>query len=116
MRSSPLLDVVIHCISTLAKGLLLGTSPYSIRLDDTLRQSLEREAEIEDRPPTQLAVRAIRAMLESKAAKRAAIEIAFERADQGEFISAEAMNDWIDSWDTEDEDSAPEADIAPNRV
>ncbi|MEO9632422.1 MAG: hypothetical protein ABJG14_18475 [Sulfitobacter sp.] len=94
----------------------MGTSPYSIRLDDTLRQSLEREAEIEDRPPTQLAVRAIRAMLESKAAKRAAIEIAFERADQGEFISAEAMNDWIDSWDTEDEDSAPEADIAPNRV
>lgn len=94
----------------------MGTSPYLIRLDDTLRQSLEREAEIEDRPPTQLAVRAIRAMLESKAAKRAAIEVALERADQGEFISAEAMNDWIDSWDTEDEVSAPKADIAPNRA
>ena len=92
----------------------MGTSPYSIRLDDALRQSLEREAAIEDRPPTQLAVRAIRAMLEAKAAKRAAIEAALEQADQGEFISAEAMNDWIDSWDTEDEVSAPKVDITPS--
>ena len=92
----------------------MGNSPYSIRLDDALRQSLEREAEIEDRPPTQLAVRAIRAMLEAKAAKRAAIEAALEQADQGEFISAEAMNEWIDSWDTEDEVSAPKVDITPS--
>lgn len=94
--------------------LTLGTSPYSIRLDDTLRQSLEREAEIEDRPPTQLAVRAIRSMLEAKAAKRAAIEAALDQADRGKFISAEAMNDWIDSWDTEDEVSSPKADIMPD--
>ena len=92
----------------------MGTSPYSIRLDDALRQSLEREAEIEDRPPTQLAVRAIRAMLEAKVAKRAAIEAALERADSGVLISAEAMNDWIDSWDTEDEVSTPKADITPD--
>ncbi|MDG3039877.1 CopG family ribbon-helix-helix protein [Roseicyclus marinus] len=92
----------------------MGTSPYSIRLDDALRQSLEREAEIEDRPPTQLAVRAIRAMLEAKAAKRSAIEAALEQADQGVFISAEAMNEWIESWDTEDEVSAPKVDITPS--
>ena len=92
----------------------MSTSPYSIRLDDALRQSLEREAEIEDRPPTQLAVRAIRAMLEAKASKRAAIEAALEQANEGTFISAEAMNSWIDSWDTEDEASTPRADITPN--
>ncbi len=92
----------------------MGTAPYSIRLDDALRQSLEREAEIEERPPTQLAVRAIRSMLEAKAAKRAVIEAALEQADRGKFISAEAMNDWIDSWDTEDEVSAPKADITPD--
>lgn len=89
----------------------LGTTPYSIRLDDELRQSLEREAEIEDRPPAQLAVRAIRSMLNAKAAKRAAVEAALQHADQGEFISAEAMNGWIDSWDTENEVSAPKVDI-----
>ena len=92
----------------------MGTAPYSIRLDEALRDSLEREAEIEDRPATQLAVRAIRAMLEAKAAKRAAIEDALEKADKGAFISAKAMNDWMDSWDTEDEGPAPKADITPD--
>ena len=92
----------------------MGTTPYSIRLDDELRQSLEREAAIEDRPPAQLAVHAIRSMLEAKAAKRAAIEDALARADQGEFISAEAINAWVDSWDTEDELPAPKADTTPD--
>lgn len=92
----------------------MSTSPYSIRLDDDLRKSLEREAEIEDRPPAQLAVRAIRSMLKAKAAKRAAIDAALEKADQGKFISADAMNAWIDSWDTEDELPAPKTDVAPN--
>ena len=92
----------------------MGTSPYSIRLDDDLRKSLEKEAEIEERSPAQLAVRAIRSMLEAKAAKRAAIDTALKEADQGQFISAEAMNAWIDSWDTADELPAPKADINPN--
>ncbi|MBO9467973.1 hypothetical protein J7443_22265 [Tropicibacter sp. R15_0] len=93
----------------------MGTSPYSIRLDDELRKSLEREAEIEDRPPAQLAVRAIRSMLEAKAAKREAIEAALQQADEGRFISSEAMTDWIDSWDSEDELPMPAADITPSR-
>lgn len=92
----------------------MGTSPYSIRLDDELRQSLEHEAAIEDRPATQLAVRAIRSMLEAKAAKRAAVEAALKQAERGRFISAEAMNDWIDSWDQENEGPAPKADITPD--
>jgi predicted transcriptional regulator len=92
----------------------VGTTPYSIRLDDDLRRSLEREAEIEHRPPAQLAVRAIRSMLEAKASRRAAIDSALEEADQGRFISAEAMNAWVESWDTETELPAPKADIAPD--
>lgn len=92
----------------------MGTTPYSIRLDDELRQSLEREAEIEDRPPSQLAVRAIRAMLDAKTARRAAIEDALAQAGQQRFISAEAMNAWIESWDTENERPAPKADITPD--
>lgn len=92
----------------------MGTSPYSIRLDDELRKSLEREAEIEDRPPAQLAVRAIRSMLAAKAAKREAIETALQQADEGRFISAEAMTDWIDSWDSDEELPMPVADITPS--
>ena len=92
----------------------MGATPYSIRLDDDLRQSLEREAEIEDRPPAQLAVRAIRSMLEAKAAKRDAIETALEQADQGVFISADALNNWMETWDSEDEAPAPTPDITPD--
>jgi predicted transcriptional regulator len=94
----------------------LGSTPYSIRLDDDLKKSLEREAAIEDRPPAQLAVRAIRLMLEAKAARRAAIDAALEDAEQARFISAEAMNAWIDSWDSDNELSVPKADTAPDRA
>lgn len=75
---------------------------------------MEREAEIEDRTPAQLAVRAIRSMLDAKAANRAAIDNALAHADQGKFISAEVMNAWMDSWDTEDELPAPRADTTPD--
>ncbi|MCV2887721.1 CopG family ribbon-helix-helix protein [Ruegeria aquimaris] len=87
----------------------MGTTSYSVRLDDDLRKALEREAEIEGRPPTQLVVRAVRSMLEAKAAKRAAVDSALKEADQGKFTSAEAMNAWIDSWDTDDELPAPKS-------
>jgi predicted transcriptional regulator len=93
----------------------MASAPYSIRLDEELRTALEREAQIEDRPPAQLAVRAIRAMLEAKAAKRAAIDAALAEADQGRFISAEAMEAWIDSWDSGAELPSPKADILPDR-
>jgi len=41
----------------------------------------------------------------------AAIDSAIDEADQGKFISAEAMNAWIVSWDSESEISAPKTDI-----
>lgn len=94
----------------------MGASPYSIRLDDDLRKALEREAAIEDRPPAQLAVRAIRAMLEAKAAKRAVLEEALAEAERGAFISAEAMNAWIESWDEAEEKLPPKADVGPDHA
>ena len=94
----------------------MASTPYSIRLDDDLRTALEHEALIEDRSPAQLAVRAIRDMLDAKAAKRAAIEAAIAEADRGRFISSEVMNAWIDSWDTDAELPMPKADILPDRT
>jgi predicted transcriptional regulator len=93
----------------------MASTPYSIRLNDELRKALEIEAAIEDRPPAQLAVRAIRSMLEAKAAKRAAIDAALAEAEAGRFISSNAMNAWIDSWDTEAERPMPKSDIFPAR-
>lgn len=91
----------------------MSTSPYTIRLDEALKRALEYEAELDDRPPAQLAVRAIREMVKARQAKRAAIESALQDAEQGHFISSEAMSAWIDSWDTGDEDSVPQPDIHP---
>lgn len=91
----------------------MPTTPYTFRMDDELRQSLEREAQLEDRPAAQLAARAIKTMVEAKAAKRQAIDQALVEADQGQFISEAAMNQWIDSWGSDDELPMPELDIRP---
>lgn len=91
----------------------MPTTPYTIRLDDDVRQALEQQAQLEDRPAAQLAARAISSMLEAKAAKRAAIDAALTEADAGVFISLEAMNAWVDSWGTEDEIAEPQPDITP---
>ena len=91
----------------------MSTIPYTIRLDASLKQELEREAALDDRPPAQLAVRAIRAMIAARQAKRAAIGAALAQADQGRFISEEAMMAWIDTWDTDQEGPMPKPDIHP---
>ena len=93
----------------------MPTSPYTLRLDDDLRRSLEYEAELEDRPAAQLAMRAIRSMVEARAAKRRAIDAALQAADQGAFISQDAMNQWIDSWGSDDELPMPKPDITDAR-
>ena len=88
----------------------MSTSPYTIRLDDTLKKALEYEAVLDERPPAQLAVRAIRAMLEARQAKRDAITVALQEAEKRRFISNEAMLAWIDSWDSDNEGPEPLAD------
>lgn len=88
----------------------MATSPYTLRLDENLRAALEKEAELEDRTASQLATRAIRDMIAAKQAKRAAIDAALAEAEAGRFISQDAMNDWIESWDSEAELPMPRAE------
>lgn len=94
----------------------MSTTPYTIRLEDSLKKDLEREAALDDRPPAQLAVRAIRALIEGRQAKRTAIGAALAEADQGHFISQEAMMAWVDTWDTDHEGPMPKADIHPDAL
>lgn len=44
-------------------------------------------------------------------AKREQIKAALLEADKGVFISGEAVDKWIESWDTENELPPPEPDI-----
>jgi predicted transcriptional regulator len=89
----------------------MTTSPYTIRLDHALKKALEYEAALEERPPAQLAVRAIRAMVQARQAKRDAITAALLGAEKGQFISSEAMFAWVDSWDSNNEGPEPSVDI-----
>ncbi|MDP2732440.1 MAG: hypothetical protein Q8O63_04930 [Hoeflea sp.] len=89
----------------------MSTVPFTLRLDKDLKTSLEAEAKLEDRSASYLAARAIKMMLEAKAAKRRLIEEAVAEADKGVFISEEKMNAWVESWDTENELPEPEPDV-----
>jgi len=87
------------------------TERLSLRIGVDLKKSLEREARREERSISYLAVKAIEAMLRSRAEKRAAIRAAVAEADKGAFISQDAMDAWVSSWDTESERPPPEPDL-----
>ena len=89
----------------------MTTERLSLRIDVDLKKSLEREARREERSISYLAVKAIEAMLRSRAEKRAAIRAAVAEADKGAFISQDAMDAWVSSWDTESERPPPEPDL-----
>ncbi len=89
----------------------MATERLSLRIDAGLKKSLEKEARREDRSASYLAVKAIEAMLRNRVEKRAAVRAAIAEASKGEFISQEAMDTWIDSWDSDAELPPPEPDI-----
>lgn len=92
----------------------MTTERLSLRIDADLKKSLEREAKLEDRSVSYLAIKAIEAMLRDCAEKRAAIREAIAGADKGIFISQEKMDAWVSSWGTDSELSPPEPDIFPD--
>ena len=87
------------------------TERLSLRIDADLKKSLEQEARREERSTSYLAAKAIEAMLRGRAEKRAAIRAAIAEADEGAFISQDAMDAWISSWDTDRELPPPKPDI-----
>ena len=87
--------------------------PFSLRLDAGIKSRLDQEARSADRSASYIAAKAIEAFLDTREAKRRAIEAAMAEADKGVFISQEAMTRWMDSWDTEHELPAPEPDVFP---
>ena len=92
----------------------MATERLSLRIEADLKRSLEREAKLEERSASYLAVKAIEAMILSRAKKRAAIRSAVAEADEGVFVSQDAMDSWVASWDTEAELPPPEPDIQPD--
>ncbi len=89
----------------------MGEEPLSLHLEDKLRQSLENEARLREVPEADVAEEAIREFLDRQAWLRRELAEAVREADEGVFISQEAMERWIDSWGAEGELPPPEPDI-----
>ncbi len=89
----------------------MTTERLSLRIDADLKKTLEREAKREERPISYLAVKAIEAMFGDRAEKRAAIQTAIVEADDWAFISHDAVDAWISSWDTDSELPPPKPNI-----
>ncbi|WP_081964042.1 hypothetical protein [Hoeflea sp. BAL378] len=94
----------------------MSTVPFTMRLDKDLKNSLEAEAKLEDRSASYLATRAIRMMLEARAARRRLVEEAVAEADKGAFVSEEKMNAWFQSVGGENELPEPEPDVFIKRA
>ena len=89
----------------------MATERLSLRIDANLKKSLELEARHEERSASYLAVKAIEAMLRERAGRRAAIREAVSEADKGAFISQEAMDAWVSSWNEDKELPPPKPDV-----
>jgi predicted transcriptional regulator len=87
------------------------SAPFSLRLDPELKARLEAEARNQDRSASHVAAKAIEMFLDVQDAKRLAIERALDQADAGAFVSAAAVQRWMESWDSDQELLAPRADL-----
>lgn len=89
----------------------MGEVPLSLHVTEQLKRELEQEAERQNLSAADVAQRAIRAYLDGMASERDILRQRMAEADKGVFISEEAMLEWMDSWDTDEELPPPEPDV-----
>ena len=83
----------------------------TIRLRKSALAELEAAAQAEGISVEELVERTVIEMLARRAAWRRELEEALAEAEKGEFISSEAIHEWMASWDTENELPPPQPDI-----
>lgn len=94
----------------------MASTPFSIRIEDELRDKLEKICTLTERSKAYITSKAIEEYVERNSWKVEALKQAKKEATKGEFISHQAMSDWINSLGTDNELPAPEADIFKNPV
>jgi predicted transcriptional regulator len=92
------------------------SSRFTLRLDPELEGWLEQEARRQNRSAAWLAKQAIEGLKRSTEAKRLMIREAVTAADQGSFVSQQAVHAWMETWDTEHETPVPEPDAQLQRT
>jgi len=81
-----------------------------------VRDKLEQICVLTERSKAYITSKAIEEYVERNGWKVEALKQAKKDASKGEFISHQAMGDWIDSLGSDNELPAPEADIFKNPV
>jgi predicted transcriptional regulator len=90
-----------------------GTT-FSVRLPAETKRELEEYARATKRSSAFIVKEAVEAHLAERRAYLAAIDEAEREADEGVFVSGEAVLDWLQSWGTKNELPRPEPDIFPD--
>jgi predicted transcriptional regulator len=91
----------------------MTSTTFSMRMDAKTKSALEAEAKRQDRSIAYVAKAAIESFIDRQAYKRECLQSAIEEADKGVFISEEAIDRWMESWDTDNELPAPRPDVFP---
>lgn len=89
----------------------MASTPFSIRINDDVREKLEKICAVADRSKAYIANKAIEEYVERNGWKVEALNRAKQEAARGEFISHEAMGEWLDSLGSENQLSTPKPDI-----
>lgn len=94
----------------------MASTPFSIRIEDEVRDKLEKICTLTERSKAYITSKAIEEYVERNSWKVESLKQAKKEAAKGEFISHESMGDWINSLGTENELPAPDVDIFKNPV
>ncbi len=86
---------------------MADTEIVTVRLDRNVKRRLDALARAAKRSKSFLAAEAIAAYVDSQEWQFAAIHEGVAAADRGDLVAHDAVADWFDSWDTDDERPPP---------
>ena len=94
----------------------MATSVISIRLPDEVKDQLEILAKATNRSRSFLINKAIEDLVRRKAWHAQQLHESLAEADQGMFVSEQAVDVWLKSWGTDEEGEPPKPDVEPARL
>lgn len=93
----------------------MSSSIISVRVPEELKKQLEALSGATHRSKSYLAAKALEEYLERNAWKAEQLQEAAKEADKGVFVSGQAVNQWLESWGTDNETQVPKADTSLNQ-
>lgn len=93
----------------------MAGKPFTLRIPDEVKEDLKFLSETTNRTQASIAAEILEEKISIKAKRIRAIQEAKQQAQNGVFISQEAMERWVDSLGTDNELPMPEPDVLPNQ-